>query len=532
MKLEFVPTPGNEPSRAVLTHQGYTLDWNAQLFDRASYKGDFDVFEQINHYWAKNCNPDEQDKIFGIYTQIWNVFENDSGEQDLTEVVRQLVTQLFEFHPLERMEHFLRWGERLPIPSSITRGPSEQRDANFSRDRTYGPEEYAYLRALAVTLRIMIPVWGQFIHMTRRDTGNTFKEYQAYQLLAYTNLERSQAMEKLKVFVTKSLPPDKSRASAILKGLSNDDFPIWMLALVLIRRLSVGDVRGEDQASNLITFIYRYIDHKARTHDNSFEGTVKEKQVEGAGQDGENNLSKLEGYKMKPELPQGDIVFINTYAEDPLWLARQVAPEIPEELVVESINSVQVLVDQELHKPQITLVQWMLADVIRPRGIWLLSKPLTLNTIAATQALFWYGGWYELAALVSAMKLPDEEGHMAVSPDNIKRANVELQDKLAGYYPYMKRATNKQKQAAPQPSNIAGIKQKAPKQISVVREAVESVAGHFSRHAWRLTLPAEMVEKLKGNRMSRRYSVPADLRVRLAEFILTINERQARQQSQ
>lgn len=516
LRLEFTKfSLINEPSRAVLTFRDESLEWNAQLFDRASYSGEFDVFEQINGFWRDRLTEAEQEAVFNIYKECWLAFENMGKTENLTMKLYHYVQKLYEYHPLEVLGPYLNFYQQLRIPESVTRASQQQGEVSFSSDRTYGPDDYIGLRTLSVALRVMIPIWGQFIYSTKGQISNTFKEMEAYQLLAYTNLASSPAMEKLRVFVEKSVPPEKSKASSILRGLASDDFPIWMLGLVLVRRLSVGDVRGIDPTSNLITFIFRYIDHKAKTHDNSFEGTVKEKIVEGAGQDGENNLSKLEGYKIKPELPAGDIAFISAYAADPLWIARKLEPLIPEELVHESVNSVQALTDKELHKPQIALVQWTLNEVIPARGIWLLTKPLILNTIAATQALLWHRGHRDLAALVSAMELDqDDDAHMAYGNDTVKRPTAEQLEKLNYYYPYARRMG----------------KQKTQKQPNVARDAIESVAASFGKHIWRLTVPADWLEVLRGNRSaSRRFITPADIRVKLADFIIAINDKTTQQ---
>jgi hypothetical protein len=510
MKLEIDKLSAlGTPTTAIISHGERAIYWNVALFDKTSYSGDFDIFEQINGYWASLPMP-RQDAIFAVYQQIREAFDTIWDTNELTMKLYQLIHDLYELHPLKELGHWLYFHGNLSMPASVRNSFDENNDGSVRRETTYVAPDYRELVALSVGLRVMIPIWGVFISHTKGTVGNAFKEYYAYQLLTHTNLIHSEAMDRLRVYVERSLPADKSKSAAILGGLSSEDFPIWMLGLVLVRRLSIGDVRGLDPKSNLITFIYKYIDQKAKGSDNSFVGVVKEKKVEGVGQEGENNLSKLEGYKIKQEIPQGDIAILSYPVQDAFRVAQKICPDIPAELIKQSLESTQALGNSQIWHPQTTLAQWVLAPAIPPRGMLHLSKQLTVYAMAAAQACLWHRGHHEIAALMTALEQDNRDAQQLPGTDSrarIQKEQLELLDKL---YPYSRKLTGKKQ---------------APKKANPAVEAIDSISTSLSQHAWRLTLPADWVQQITGNKNNRRYSVPADIKIKLANLAIAIAQR-------
>ena len=93
-------------------------------------------------------------------------------------------------------------------------------------------------------LRCMIPIWGEYISSTRQETGTRHKEFYAFQLLNNSNISKSVPMVKLCNYVEAIVGPDKYNNVNTLNGISSEDFGYWLLSLVCVRRLCVGDIRG------------------------------------------------------------------------------------------------------------------------------------------------------------------------------------------------------------------------------------------------------------------------------------------------
>lgn len=499
------------PSEVNLEHGNESIAWNIALFDKMSFSGEFDIFEQINGYWEHLPKAD-QDKIFDVYKRIRDVFDAIWETNELTKQLHALIKELYTYHELSDIKHWKDFHSNLMLPDGLREAFKESHETPGTRERTYLKDDYHWLVTLSIALRAMIPVWGEFIARTKKDTGTTFKEYYAFQLLAYANIYKSEPMERLRVYVEHSLPLDKSKAAAILGGISSEDFPLWVLGLVVVRRLSVGDVRGTDPNSSLVTFIYKYIGQKVKGHDNSFIGMVKDKPFEGHGQEGENNLSRLEGYKVKQEIPAGDIAIIGFYAQDINALALKIAPDIDLNLVRLSEQSVQALSHEQIWPPQIALMQWVLKQqqAIPPRGLQHLSKTSILRCMAVTQALLWHRKHYELAALLSAVEQSNVDEQQLGGTDSRARISKEQMEVLETLFPYSRRPSGKQKVA---------------KRPNPAAESIDSMSVLFSEHDWKLTLPSEWVGQITGNKNNRRYAVPHDVKIKLASLAIVIAQR-------
>jgi len=494
------------PVMASMAHHGETIEWNIALFEKMSVKNDMDIFQEINGFWAYS-QPSVQDTIFDTYKRIRALFDTVWDVNDLTGKLYILVGELFSLQPIEDINHWLWFHSGVHLPIGLRDAFTVSYETPGTRERTYLKDDYKWLVALSVSFRIMIPIWGEFIARTGRK-NTVFKEYYAFHLLAHTNLIRSEPMERLKIYVEHSLPADKSKTSAVFGGISTEDFPIWVLGLVVVRRLSIGDVRGIDPTTSLVTFIYNYMDQRVKGHDKSFIGLIKDKTIVGQAAEGENNLSKLEGYKTKQEIAAGDIAIIGFYLKDPFTLALEICPTIDLKLVQTCLDAVVVLEDKQLWKPQLIITQWVLKRVVPPKGLLHVNKKQVLTAVAVAQAILWHREFFELAALLTAINQETIDELSVSGSDSRARISKEQMEQLDFLYPYSRKPVGKQR---------------IVKTINPAVEAIESVVAMFSEHEWILTLPKHMLEKVDGG--SSRYSTPHNAKILLANLVIEIAKR-------
>jgi hypothetical protein len=499
------------PSEALLTHREESIEWNVALFEKMNYKEDYcitDIFEQINQYWAYLPLP-AQNQIFDIYKRIKLVFDTVWEPTALTKQLIMLVKELYDYHDLAAIKHWVDYYGNLKMPLHLDDVFDQSKETQRSRDRTYLKEDYRWLVVLSIALRPMVPIWGLFIKLTGKEAGTRFKEYNAYRLLSRTKIDKSEPMEFLRKYVARSIPEEKSKDSAILGGLSSEDFPTWALALVLVRRLSIGDVRGANPLFNLVADIHRYIVTKVMNHDMSFAGQIKDKFFEGVGQEGEVNLSKLEGYKMKQEVADGDIEAIRHYAENIPRLALRINPGIDMRLVEQSLKSVNALSTKQITKSQIIIAQWVMKAAIPPQGILLLPKPLLLKVMAVAQAVLWHKGHYELAGLLTAIEQSNKDEMQDQGTPSRAHIPKEMSETLDKLFPFSRKQTGR----------------KPDKKPNVAVEAIGSVVDLLNAHNWKLTLPDEWVIKLTGNKNDRTFTVPYKIKEMLAALSIEIANR-------
>jgi hypothetical protein len=310
------------------------------------------------------------------------------------------------------------------------------------------------------------------------------------------------------VYVANNIQLDKSMLSIIIdKGIASEDFPIWLLSMVLVRRLCVGDVSGSSQTTSLITFIYNFISQKVTGNNTgSYQGMVKVKEFESGDAFNDHNTSRLEGYKLKLEAPTGDISILEHYMSNPQQVALKVKPDIDLQLLNTFLVAAQALNNEQIWKPQITLAQYVLKSVMPPRGIPHLNKKECIIAIAIAQTVLWETNHKLLACMITAIATSNFDEMMLSGIDSRDRIPKEYMDSLNELFPFTKTSASKKKSKTPN-SAVATI---------------DELSNLFSQRDWILTVPDEFVNEVIGNKSIRRFSCQSDIKVKLAKLIIEV----------
>lgn len=490
-----------------LEHKGDALLFSISVFGRVSFQN-IDVFEHINKYWA-DLPEERQDRIFKIYKEILFIFDNVWVKTDLTDALTSKVKELMDMHNLEDMQTWISFKSDIRIPENFTIDYEHSIDNNTSRAKTYIKSDYVKLVTLSMALRCMIPIWGEYVSNTRQDSGTQFKEYYAFQLMNTSEIMHSPAIDKLKTFVEATVGDDKNDPNITLKGISSEDFGYWLLSLVCIRRLCVGDIRGIDPNVDICKFIYKFIIQKLRNSDNNFENVVKEKTFDDRGPDGENKISSLERYKIKTNISLGEIVELEYSIRNIVDVAHKLTSKLDPYLLERSLHTSQALMNQRLLDPQMTLLRWVFKPVISPKGLMYISKPLIVQAIGAMEAVLWARGHKYLALLCSAHPITSEN-EMVVSPvPSNKRVPPELLEELDKLYPF--KAVTSSKKAGSKEHNLA------TRSIDIVRE-------NLVMFSWRPTAHESMLHEVLGN-MNRKVPIKPDIVTDLTRLVIELGNR-------
>ena len=230
---------------------------------------------------------------------------------------------------------------------------------------------------MSVALRVMVPIWGSFIKTIRGDAGNQFKELQAFILLKNADINRSDQMVKLYNYINAQIGKDNFNATNTLNFICREDFPHWLLSLVCVKRLCIGDVRSKDPRANLTTLIHNFIIQRIRATDNDFTNMVKPKSAEDFGPDGENKISNLERFKVTTNISLGQIVEMEYSVKDIYKVAHRLCTDVDPAILERSLETSKVLANVRLLNPQMTLLRWVFSPAIMPRGMMYL--PLDIS---------------------------------------------------------------------------------------------------------------------------------------------------------
>jgi hypothetical protein len=487
---------------------------------KTAQKYEFDHFEQINAYWAQ-CDPRVQDSIFDVYRRIYVVLTTSSDIQSMTRALRPLAVELLDLHPLEDLDYWIWVKSNLLVPSGIKRVFNPEEDTSWTREKTYLEDDYRKLVTLTLAMRVMIPVWEEFVLQTKKETGPTFKEYQAFDLISASNVMHSEAMRRLEIFVVNTIPKDRSKDAAVFSGVSSEDFPEWILAVTVVKRLTSADIRGINSDHTLVTYLHNYIDQRSRSLENR-TGKIKPKYSgERSGSDENSNHSNLEGFKIKETIAEGDVSSIRRYinysidqafGREPnvgLSLINRLNPDENMALHVQmSCESVQALFNEILTPQQVTIAAWVLANYIPCQAIPYLNKSDILSMIAIAQAYLWSKGHYNLAGLVSAIPRNYVEVGTNMIADTKTRMDSANVTQFGKTFPYLKRTS----------SRAVNVKRTNPSLT-----AVDSLVEGISCYQWMLTLPPQWVTELQGSEIAVRYRVPENIRDLLATLVIELD---------
>lgn len=493
----------------IIEHNGLKLIWNVSNFDKRVFSSiENDVTKHINQYWA-GLNTTTQDEIFQAFSVIRNTLEDVFETTALTKQLIPQIKDLFDYHPLADIEHWIHWKSDIIIPTKFEEAYVVDDMKPGNRDKTYTRPDYSQLVALAIQLRLMIPIWGEYIYRTKGDTGTNFKEYHSFQLLSSTDTMESPAMEKLRTYVDANIQKDKSIDVHILNGIGSEDYSMWMLSLVIVRRLCIGDITGSNPITNLVTFIFNYVSQKvAGTQNAAFGKMVKPKVFENANQSDDHNASRTEGYKIKQEIPTGDISIIEYYLSNPYKVKDKLDPSISNELLALCLDNAYKLQLQQLQKPQIVIAQWVLAKAVSPRGMVHLTKQKVLNAFAITQAWLWSRGHKELACLQTAISTHADDQLQLGGIDSRARITREQMDILQKLYPFTVIRNQKQK----------------TKPVNDAVGAIDAVSSAYSQRDWILTTPDTFNSQIQINNSHNRYSAPHDIKILLARLVIDLKQ--------
>ncbi len=534
MKIEIAQTTVTGPTMIALKHGNRTMLWDTSAYakssDRRSPMNPENIFRDINAFWATLPAADQQ-LYWDLYVEAKEIFDSVFDIRDIQVKIQDVVRRMYDLPSLEKLHHWVVYKSGIKIPPTLKETWEQVNADNISyphrKEKTYLRGEYVDLVVMTVSLRLMVPIWAEFIKTTRRQIGGNSKELEAFRLLYFSRLHNSQSMQRLLGYVhqtTMSELGSEIHATAILNGMGVNEFVDWMLSLTVVRRLSMCAVSSEDDISNVITNVHQYVrlgvkgSHKK--HSKKFGGKVTLRNRNEIGDDG-HKKSAAEIYKVKQEVPDSVRVLMNVYMDDPFnVLYRTIGltkrghkefvsakPEGLDERLSLCMHWINQVPDFEIVQHHLTLTQWSLTHVMSPRGIPQLQHDSLKRAMAVAQTVLWEWGFYDLAALVTAQPFYIDDDMMLGGTETRGRIPKELMEDLNRMWPHMQQS-----------------KKVNYRQSNVAAKAIDLLADHMTATEWVLCCPPELVERVSRGEQTRRMSTPADIRSTLALLLIHVHK--------
>lgn len=498
-----------------VTHGGETIDFNMSKYRSIDKSVDaneaVDPFQELNKF-LETLDANRQDQIFQVFKNCKNIFVSEFEIEPVSEKLADEFERLYNIFSIEEVDDWVQRfaiGRFIHYPPGMLKSFDEMVDKSLATpEQTYVEADYRGLINLIIAFRLVTPVLGEFIDLTYNHSGSGYKELYAYRLLYKTSLVNTKEMKRLMTYIEFTIPNSFDYTSVILDGISRDDFPEWTLARVMISCIGLIDISGypADKVS-IIIVICNYITQRTPKSDRIFYGRVDQRQKTkgGAGPGEMETLAPQEAYHTRTDVTVIDEEMARVFMSDLHRVCYALDPTIPKELIDEVLPFRQNLLNVEIGKGQVVLAKWVINVVVPGRMVDYMIRDTLVNVLLATQVYLWHNGFYNLAALSTAVALE----HVVLA-DNARRSRLtrDMNDPLIKIFPYYRHVPGKQKE---QPS---------------ILQCITNVTDYLSTASWRLNMPESWLAQGKISNHGIMFNTPETIRVDLMHLATLIGQRE------
>lgn len=468
------------------------------------------LFDEINDFIKTRISVEKQLDLYILYDRINNLFSDSivtrrkggtSGEmfdRTLSDLVRRIFI-IIKHADLRDYVNELHRDRKIHIPPDIADTyQTEDRLTPRYIDCTYLTDDYLDLVAMSLGLRVMIPIWGRYMPLKKYDNNSAMKEYYSFQLLMGSSFYKATCFSRLDTYVRGGLE-ERNDLGVVLSNLSAEEVPLFLMAITVVRKITVASLTHNVAKDHLIRMMYHYIDSKSKNLGTTLGNAVEAKRKGRTEYDGEDNSSVWDKYKMREMIPAGDLavteVFLNTYEGDDADKTDMCH---------------KFLMDGVKFSPsecQIQVATWVIGTQIPGNAVPLFDLSVLKRVFAIVQAQLWSWGFNELAILVTAQMVPLDSGEVlsavgrrGLSPDRIEQLNQ--------VYPYLL-TTNS--------VDVFGNEQ------NVGIRSVERTASMFYEHEWSVACPDALANTVDGLGQINIFEAPVNLRNLLADLLIKLD---------
>lgn len=465
------------------------------------------LFKELNEYLA-TWSEERQDRLWDIYVSVHaNLTNSDINTEALTQNLSELVAQIYQLATYENLKTFVYRAD-LQYPEDLSETYQEYgpRGRNY-RERTYIKNEYRELVALALGLRLMIPIWGIYIQLIVGKSGNYYKEAEAVDLLDQAGVKDWPPYVRMEEYVAASVDGEAS-LSTLMGGLSSDKIPEHLTSLALVRKIAVGPLSVNNDKDSLARILFNYVTGTHGRLDTRFTGStgpIIAKRLR--SNDEEDNSSVWDMLNQTQDITDGDKMTIEIYTEGVDVLIERTCPELSMSRVQQCISACSRNESRTVAPFQKALIVWVVRT-ISPDARELLSKKAILRLMGLVQATLDHWGFHELAIMVSAEKLESSHEESFMPSETRNKITRDQMVILNEQYPYYRQET---KRLDPN------------KRRNEVVKAIDEVVDQMAGHQWKPLAPRNIVEKIPVAQAMGYLYISGDIKQQLAAMIIHVN---------
>ena len=382
----------------VIEHDGQETNWDIGGFKRTPVAKTQDEFDYINQYCAYLSHRRQGD----IFEKLVNVHMVFKGFGDFNLKQQRLTKAVTELFGIIDEDHIMDWIKNvsgIPIATNL-----KERYSEHDKDphKTYLRHEYYGLVMLMITLRFMTGIWGEYLYHNHKKVGTNFKEYTALRLLDKTWLYSCDSTVRLRQYVEAWIKQNNKSEAAVMGGVSSFELPIFVLATIMVRKLTTGSMDADLDNGGIVVNIYRGLMTVLNDLAGKFSAlSDKTAHIKDSRSDDQSNWSTCELYKIIQPMSSGQIVTISHFVKRPWALANMVDSTLPKHILDQCLDNIFSLPNYSVEQHSALLAQWTLSPAVPCRIFYQLSKKHVMQLVALAQALLWHWDFPDLALLIT-----------------------------------------------------------------------------------------------------------------------------------
>lgn len=476
-----------------------------------------DQFTLLNSY-VEYKGTEFKDKLFEALSQEYQYIMDDILlSSEIYPLPYRIVNNVIELFDFNDLFNFIKFNFRLQPPSNLADVFDEQieKDSRGSRVQTYLKDDYLELATVATIIKVAALPLTQFAYVKQKDFSPTHREYMLFHVLKPNPICDTNSMIKLQGLIEKLIEQtnkdDESDAIRVLeKQLPKDELPTYLLAIVIMQKIAVAPLVGDDSGRNIITKVYNYINNKLKAT-GDIAKSIRSKNPMSDSESGiaGDTESFLESHRLLESIEASYRIELNWAVSDISKILYQMPESQKKHIDLTILEEAKVFckkfLDGNIERAQIDMLSTIFKTIIDPRGFDYLTMENIYNLLSVGFAYLWGIGAKGLALLlVSQLDESSGEDLSINITVNKSRLSKELREELDYYYPY-KRIIN------------------ATTFNNIVEDVINKLTTEFYSSKWVCVADSKYMIEVIGE-VNHNRLIPIDIKNMLAEFFIK-NER-------
>lgn len=493
-----------------LEHNGEVLDLSAGSYHSAAIINRDTLFKETNEFLA-SLPREDQDRLWLLYRKVHEYLSSEDLRTSylIRGEIEAVVKAMYKIITYDVVRSWVDQA-RLPIPSDVSDKFVEynERGRNY-RTRTYIREDYVGMQAMALGLRLVVPVWGLYIQNVASTHGNGYKESEAVKLVELAGMDKWPPYIRMMEYIEASVDKEISM-TMVMAGLSSEEVPRHLMAMALVRKISIGPLATTSDRDSMAKILFNYVTGTHLRMDGRFQsvtGVVQAKRHRSLDKGDEDNSSVWDDYGQTTEITEGDRQLLEVFSEKVDIIVNRADETLDIARVQQCVAICSRFEERKVEDFQKAIIFWVIRT-ISPEARELLLKRTEFRLMGIAQAILDHWGFYELAILVSAEEYFSEDGETYMPSETRNKITKQQAEILDKQYPYWRQETKRQEPG---------------KRGNVAVTAIDMVVDWMSGRAFKPHAPRDIIERVPMLAQTGYMYISGDIKRQLADMIIHVN---------